>query len=250
MFSLVFFAQLFIGLAGLEKMLMTGKLHLPVPAMIIAGPLYRGKDFFMPIMFLVTVLIAGSAWCSHLCYIGAWDDLFSRRRPDIKRLPAWWPRLRLIILLSVVVFALLLRFLRIDSWYAFLFAAGFGLAGAAIMVLVSRKLGLMAHCTVFCPIGLIGNWLGRLSFWRMKIDSSCTSCMQCRKICRYSALEPENIRERRVGASCTLCGDCISICHGGHIGYWLPFAGRTTARSIFVVMITVLHVLFLSVARI
>ena len=36
LFSVVFFAQLFLGLAGIEKMLMTGKLHLPLPALIIA----------------------------------------------------------------------------------------------------------------------------------------------------------------------------------------------------------------------
>ncbi len=250
LFSLVFFAQLAMGLAGMEKMLMTGKLHLPIPAMIIAGPLYRGKDFFMPIMFLTTVFLTGSAWCSHLCYIGAWDDLCSRHQPVVGKLPSWWRAARLIVLAAVVFLALLLKVLHVGSAFAFLAAAGFGMAGVAIMVLVSRKIGLMAHCTMFCPIGLLGNWLGRLSFWRMKIDANCSGCMQCRKKCRYSALEPENIRERIVGASCTLCGDCLAACHGGHIGYWLPFAGRTTARSIFVIMITVLHVLFLSVARI
>ena len=41
-FSVVFFAQLAIGLLGAERFLMSGDLHLPIPAMIIAGPLYRG----------------------------------------------------------------------------------------------------------------------------------------------------------------------------------------------------------------
>jgi len=68
-FSLVFFAQLILGLAGIQEMLMTGKLHLPVPALIVAGPLYRGSGFFMLILFTVTVLLVGPAWCSYLCYI-------------------------------------------------------------------------------------------------------------------------------------------------------------------------------------
>jgi hypothetical protein len=34
-FSLIFFAQLILGLVGIQEMLMTGKLHLPVPARII-----------------------------------------------------------------------------------------------------------------------------------------------------------------------------------------------------------------------
>lgn len=35
LFSVVFFAQLFLGLAGMQSMLMTGELHVPVPALIL-----------------------------------------------------------------------------------------------------------------------------------------------------------------------------------------------------------------------
>ena len=45
---------------------MTGKLHLPVPALIVAGPVYRGSVGFMLILFLCTILLVGPAWCSHL----------------------------------------------------------------------------------------------------------------------------------------------------------------------------------------
>ena len=67
LFSAVFFTQLALGLGGLEQFLMTpGKLHLPVPALIAAGPLFRGERFFMPILFGTTLLLVGPAWCSHL----------------------------------------------------------------------------------------------------------------------------------------------------------------------------------------
>ena len=83
LFSVVFFSQLILGLVGLEKFLMTGKLHLPIPAIIVAGPIFRGEGFFMLILFAVTVILVGPAWCSHLCYIGAWDNLASlgRKKP-------------------------------------------------------------------------------------------------------------------------------------------------------------------------
>lgn len=82
MFSGVFFAQLVLGLLGAERFLMTGNLHLPVPAVILAGPLCRGEGFFMLILFLCTVLIVDPAWCGWLCYIGAWDNVAaSARRP-------------------------------------------------------------------------------------------------------------------------------------------------------------------------
>jgi len=79
---------LITGLLGAERLLMTGKLHLPVPALVLAGPLYRGEGFFMLILivFLVTVMFVGPAWCSWLCYVGAWDNLAaSSRRPQKAR---------------------------------------------------------------------------------------------------------------------------------------------------------------------
>ena len=250
LFSLVFFLQLFLGLAGFERFLMTGKLHLPLPALIVAGPIYRGSDFFMPVLFSVTVMLVGTAWCSHLCYIGAWDDLCSRGRKEPAQLPGWWSRARHGILLLVIVSASLLRYFAVGWQAALLLAAVFGLAGVGVMLVASRRLGLMAHCTAFCPMGLVGNWLGRLSPWRMRIAAGCTACMQCRRVCRYSALEPDNIFKRQVGRSCTLCGDCVTACHSGQIGYSLPLLGKDKARAVFIVLITSLHAVFLAVARI
>src|SRR5680860_1009392 len=89
LFSGVFFAQLALGLSGLDRFLMTGELHLPVPALIAAGPLYRGEGLFMPILFGATVLLVGPAWCSYLCYIGAWDGLAADRRRAPPGMPSW-----------------------------------------------------------------------------------------------------------------------------------------------------------------
>ena len=49
-FSAVFFLQFIIGVAGADMFLMTGTLHVPVPAVVIGGPIFRGERFFMPIM--------------------------------------------------------------------------------------------------------------------------------------------------------------------------------------------------------
>ncbi|HQB83523.1 MAG TPA: 4Fe-4S binding protein, partial [Candidatus Rifleibacterium sp.] len=147
LFSLVFFLQLFLGLAGIEKLLMTGKLHLPVPALIVAGPIYRGSDFFMPILFTITALLVGTAWCSHLCYIGAWDDFCSRGRKEPAQLPGRWSRVRHGILFLVVAVAILLRHFAVGRQTALMLAAVFGLAGVGVMLAASRRLGLMAHCT-------------------------------------------------------------------------------------------------------
>ena len=112
LFSLIFFLQLGLGLAGIGELLMTGALHLPVPAVIVAGPIYRGGGYLMPILFAVTLVLVGPAWCSHLCYIGAWDDALSRFCWRSGALPAWARHGRWFTLAAVALAALLLRLLH------------------------------------------------------------------------------------------------------------------------------------------
>ncbi|WP_320174718.1 4Fe-4S binding protein [Maridesulfovibrio sp.] len=252
LFSLVFFGQLALGLAGIEQFLMTGKLHLPVPALIAAGPVYRGSGFFMPILFTVSVLLVGPAWCSHLCYIGAWDDQCSRVG-DLKPSRKFNSRLiwlRLVLLVLVVGAAWGMRTAGVSVAIAVWSAALFGLAGIAVMFWVSRRMGMMVHCTAFCPMGIVSNLLGRISPWRMKISDDCCKCMKCSKACRYNALKPVDIEAGRPGISCTLCGDCLSSCSSSSLGYRLPVVTPKTARMVFLVIVITLHALFLGVARI
>jgi len=114
-FSIVFFTQLGIGLAGDQRFLMTGKLHLPVPMMILGGPIYRGNMSVMTILFISTVVLSGPAWCSHLCYIGAWDGLAATARRRGGSLSAGWTWLRFAVFAATPVLAVLLRFFRVSG---------------------------------------------------------------------------------------------------------------------------------------
>jgi NAD-dependent dihydropyrimidine dehydrogenase PreA subunit len=249
LFSIVFFTQLLLGLAGLEKLLMTGKLHLPVPALIIAGPLFRGEGFFMLILFGAAILLAGPAWCSYLCYIGAWDNLAARAKKIPGSLPPWRHAARQRILSLVVIAAILLRVFGAPGLLAVIVAAAFGLAGVAIMVLFSRKSGTMTHCITYCPIGLVANWLGRISPFRLRITDNCTECGACRLACRYEALTSADIEKRKPGLTCTLCGDCITRCKENALEYKFLKMKPTTARYFFIVTAASLHAIFLGAAR-
>ncbi len=250
LFSAVFFSQFLLGLAGVEKCLMTGKLHLPIPAMIIAGPLYRGKLTFMVILFATTTLIAGAAWCSHLCYIGSWDNLISRRTRAPKVLPNKSRILRVGIFLAIVAAALIFRLSGLVSTTVTAAAIVYGIAGVGVMVLVSRKNGVMTHCVVYCPIGLAANLIGRLSPFRIRFGSGCDDCGACHYSCRYDALNEEHIQRRKPGLTCTLCGDCLSGCSKGALKYGLFGFAPKAARTIFLVVAVSLHAVFLGVARI
>lgn len=250
-FSMVFFGQLLLGLAGWDQFLMIGKLHLPVPALILAGPLFRWTGFFMPILVGVTLILVGSAWCSHLCYIGAWDDRLARLGPKKpKPLPTWAPKVRWAILVATILLPLVLRALAMPWPIALTLAALFGVAGVAIMIFWSRRTGTMTHCTLWCPIGLFNNLLGQLAPWRIRISSKCTGCGLCAQACRYNALTRADLNRKKPGLSCSLCGDCLPHCPHDHIGYAFPGLAPKVARNVFVVLVATLHTIFLAVARI
>ncbi len=249
MFSVIFFTQLVLGVMGLDKLLMTGELHLPVPAIIIAGPLFRGGGLFMAILFTTSVLLVGPAWCSWLCYIGAWDDRFSRSLKHPDRLPPWRNRMRVAVLAAVVATAFLLGRLGAGTMVAAWLAAGFGLVGVGLMVFWSRKTGHMTHCTAYCPMGWIATRMGKISPWRLKISPSCTDCGACTPACRFDALYPEDVLRRVPGEACTLCGDCLSNCPTESIGINFPGLTPKRARVVFLAMVAAMHAVWIGVAR-
>lgn len=253
LFSAVFFLQLFLGLLGMESMLMTGSLHLPVPALIVAGPVFRGTGFFMPILFCITLLLVGPAWCSHLCYVGAWDDGLSRlgKRPapnaTLRRLSFWGRGATLVLAVGA---AFTLRSLGVPGMTAILLAAGFGLVGVGVMVFVSRRMGMVTHCTALCPMGLVANFFGKMSPWRIRVGADCNKCGACFTRCRFNALDEVRVELGSPAVSCTLCGDCLSACAHNQIKYRFPGLSPDVARQVFVVLVVSLHALFLGVARI
>jgi len=249
-FSVVFFSQFALGAAGIEKCMMTGKLHLPIPALIAIGPIFRGAGFFMPILFVSTVLLSGAAWCSHLCYVGSWDNMCARTKKQPHSLPRWWMPVRIALLIGIVFVAWLLRFAGLDGMTAAGIAIIYGLGGIGIMAVFSAHNGTMTHCTVYCPIGLLANLVGRINPFRIRFGSTCDDCGACASACRYNALNPKDIQQRKPGISCTLCGDCLPSCNKTALTYGFPGLKPGTARKVFIVLIIALHAVFLGVARI
>lgn len=249
-FSVVFFSQLILGLSGFEKFLMTGKLHLPIPMMILGGPIYRGHPSVMTILFLSTVILSGPAWCSHLCYFGAIDSLSAGGKTSRTPMRNKWA-LKFTVLILVVASAITLRWMKVPVLTATLIAAGFGLVGLGIILLISRKEGRMVHCTAYCPIGTIVNLTRFVNPFRMSIDdSSCTDCMACTRHCKYDALNRSDIQKRKPGLSCTLCGDCVSSCHSNSIKYRFLKLSPEAARRLYLFITISLHATTMALARI
>jgi len=249
-FSLVFFSQLLLGLLFSEKFLMSGKLHLPVPMMILAGPIYRGHTSVMTILFLSTVILSGPAWCSQLCYFGAIDNLAAggktRRTPIRNKWALKWT-----VLILIIFAALTLRLMHAPVLTATLLAGGFGVVGLGLILIISRKEGSMVHCTAYCPVGTVVNLTRFVSPFRMFIDNnSCTDCMACTTSCKYDALNQTHIAARKPGLTCTLCGDCLSSCHSGSIKYRFLRLSPIASRNLYLLITISLHAATMALARI
>ncbi|MBN2694682.1 4Fe-4S binding protein, partial [bacterium] len=211
-FSFVFFLQLILGLLGYNIFLMTGRLHLPIPTLIIAAPLYRFQLSFMIFLFLASLILSGPAWCSHLCYFGSFDDFSAtRKKYSTKMVGGFW-KIKISIVIFVIFLSLTLHFFNVSSLIALILASVWGVISIFIILYFSKKTGSMIHCTMFCPIGFFATTLGKISPFRLKIASSCSSCMVCTKVCRYGALQKDDITKKKANLNCTLCGDCLSTC--------------------------------------
>jgi ferredoxin-type protein NapH len=249
LFSIVFFSQLLLGLMGSEKFLMTGKLHLPIPMMIIAGPIYRAQLSFMTILFLSTIVLTGPAWCSQLCYFGAMDSLASNGRTKTGKLKNQ-RAFKSTILILVILLALVLRWFQVPLLITTIIAITFGIAGVGVMVFFSRKRKKMVHCTLFCPIGTVVNLLKYVNPFRMYIDTKCDLCMKCSSYCKYDALTLQDIRNQKPGFNCTYCGDCLAACRHSSINYKFFTMKPEKARKLYLFLTITFHATFLALAKI
>jgi ferredoxin-type protein NapH len=248
-FSFVFFTQLIIGLLGVDKFLMTGKLHLPIPMMILAGPLYRGHLSVMTILFLSTILLTGPAWCSQLCYFGAFDNIASKgktQKGTFKNKKV----IKSTLLVLIIAVTLSLRWFNVPILFATIIAIGFGLVGICIMIFYSHKKGKMAHCALYCPIGTVVNILKPVNPFRLYIDNSCNLCMKCTSACKYDALSLQDVRNKKPDFNCTLCGDCLTACRDNSIKYRFLNLNPDNARKLYLFLTISLHAVFLALARI
>ena len=255
-FSLVFFGQLALGLLGVEKMLMTGNLHIPVPGFIIFGPVFRGICSMMLVLMPMATLLGGSAWCSMLCYFGPLDSVVADNMP-VKPIPPilqWMVRYGRPCVLAVgILVALALRVLEQPLEVALGISFLFVCASLCVMAIISKKYNSMMHCTAFCPVGIVVNTLGKISPWRIRIEQEkCDNCGVCEKICKYRAISSASRAKGTAALQCSLCMDCIPACKKQAINLRtavLPLSG-TTAKHVFLALLVIMHAVFIAFARV
>ncbi len=258
LFSCVFFAQFLLGLLGYSIFFMTGKLHLPIPGIILAAPIFRAEGYFMLILFSVSVLLVGGAWCSHLCYFGVWDASLAakKRTQGVRPLPAKLARLipysAPFFLILTVLIAGGLHYFSVPVPVAISLGLALGLLLFPAMAFVSYRYGITGYCLGICPLGVLATRTRALLPWRIHFTQQCTLCKQCTQVCTSMAIDTRALKRKNPYATCTLCGNCIAVCkhQGCAMNFtWWPVSPHA-AQAIFCVLITSMHSLFLGVAMI
>ncbi|HOK37865.1 MAG TPA: 4Fe-4S binding protein [Bacteroidales bacterium] len=248
-FSICFFGQFLAGLIFCDQCLMTGKLHFPIPALILGGPIYRSQIGFMTILFISTLLISGSAWCSQLCYFGAIENYFTNRKKTKHNKNSIKIRFTLFIFFIVIV--LILRIFKVSNFYASILAIIFVIGAFFVIFIYSRKKGKMFHCTYYCPIGFIVSLYSKIYPIKVKINDSCDLCGKCVFVCKYTSISlDKNSKNMQITFGCTNCGDCINVCHVQAISYSFYKKQKPNLRNFWIVLTVVLHTTFLAFARI
>ena len=253
-FACVFFAQLALGLLGFERMLMSGSLHVPLPALVVLSPIVKGSLGFMSFLFIGCLLLAGRGWCSYLCYFGAFDALAAGTKAC--KPPSVLTRYllnygRSLVFALCVAVAVLLRVFQAPEQTALYLVMALVLLTVLWILAFSQSSGRMLHCGAFCPLGLVVTQLGRLVPWRVRVDTAlCNGCGVCEAICKYSAINSDSRAKGATLARCTLCRDCFAVCGRKALYMYAPGVSRDMANRLFAGLAAVLHTAFLLFARV
>ncbi len=260
LFSIVFFLQLFLATAGYTLFMLNKTLHLPIPALIIASPIFRNEGYFMLILFTVSIAFVGSAWCSYLCYFGVWDAYYTKKiRPMAEiRKNQYFKFLKFSSLISLIITISISYFLRIMGVsinVALALALFIGLLIIPAHFLISKRYGFTSYCYALCPLGAISTRIRSffsIISWRIRFTDSCTQCGKCIRVCNYLAIDKQALKQKQAYNSCTLCLDCIHVCpHKACVIELKPFTfSAQKALDIFLVLISVFYSVFLGVAMV
>jgi polyferredoxin len=194
--------------------------------------LYASKGVIFPprmialTVFLLMVLVANKFICSWGCQAGVLQDMIfrlNRNEKDTKGIIRQYKPSFLVTntfrILFFGVFTLaaflwsvdIIEFIDPFKVYkpAALGAAGIGFVG---LLLVSSLFIYRPWCHLFCPFGLVGWLVEKISIFKIKVNyDTCISCEACAKACPSTVMNAI-LKQEKVIPDCFACANCIDVC--------------------------------------
>lgn len=233
------------------------------------GTLYRWLGWTAKIQFLPAVLAInsvvvslvlfctlwfGRVYCSVVCPLGIFQDIFSwlgkfrKKNRFSYAKPSNWVRYAVLVLFVVMIvlgFNALAMLVAPYSLYGRMVSQLFhpvaAWATAPVMFVVVAVSALLIAflaffygrmwCNTVCPVGSLLSLISRYSIFVPAIDvNKCNGCTKCARNCKAMCINPE---EHAIDYSrCVVCMDCIDNCNQGAISFGRRKSNKVVAAEL------------------
>ena len=197
-------------------------------------PAVLALNVVMVVAILVVTFLIGRLYCSIVCPMGIFQDIFTwfhklifgKKRPFRYRKPANWLRYTILVLfVLLMVFGLNGIAVLIAPYSAYarmvtnIHSSGLPLVVAIVTLVVIGLCSFMygrLWCNTICPVGSLLGLVSKFRLFGIKIDADkCVSCRKCEKGCKAMCI---NIDNKTVDHSrCVDCWACLANCKVGAI---------------------------------
>lgn len=194
--------------------------------------LYASKGVIFPprmialSVFLVMVLAANKFICSWGCQAGVLQDMifrFNRNEKDTKGIVRQYKpsfaatnsiRVLFFLVFTAAAFLWSIDIIEFIDPFKIYKPAALGLLGISFvgLVLILSLFVYRPWCHLFCPFGLVGWLVEKVSIFRIKVNyDTCISCEACAKACPSTVMNAILKRENVI-PDCFACANCIDVC--------------------------------------
>lgn len=182
-------------------------------------------------VFLLLVFLANKFICSWGCQVGTLQDLIfrlNRNHGDTEgimrqyRPPFLWTnafRIAFFLIFTLAAFAWTTDLIEPVDPFKIYKPMVVGIGGAIFtgLILISALFIYRPWCHLFCPFGLVGWLIEKVSLYKIIVDhQTCVGCRSCEKACP-STVMGAILKRDRVIPDCFVCGTCIEVCPTGSI---------------------------------
>ena len=177
-------------------------------------------------VFLLIVFLANKFICSWGCQLGTLQDLIFRLNRNIRdtkgilsqrKMPFWFSngiRVSFFVVFTFLAFGWTLDIIGpIDPFKIYKPATITVTGGAFIgVVLVTSLFVYRPWCQLFCPFGLVGWLVEKISLFKINVDyETCIACEACTNSCPSTVMEAI-LKQDRIIPDCFACGTCMNVC--------------------------------------
>ena len=194
--------------------------------------LYGSKGVIFPprtsalAVFLLLVVLANKFICAWGCQVGTLQDLIFRLNRNEQdrtgilrqyRPPFVWTNGVRIVFFAILNLAAILWAIDliepIDPFKIYKPAA-IGIGGGIFtgIILMASLFIYRPWCHLFCPFGLVGWLLEKISLFRIRVNyDTCIACRACERTCPSTVMGAILKRDRTI-PDCFACASCIQVC--------------------------------------